>query len=75
VFRYNASNGRCKRFAFGRLKGNVTQVFVDSDNQVWALTAWGAPALSRLDKARDEFRAVSLRMGDADCRGHRMLQT
>ena len=74
VFRFIPSNKHYKRFAFRQSKGNVAQVFVDIDNQIWTLTAWGRPALSRLNKIQDDFCYVGSSNGKIDYRGFRMIQ-
>lgn len=74
VWRYDARSRRLRRFVFAAQRGNVAQVFVDADNQVWALSNTNGSALCRLDKARDVFRPVDLGMGEGSHGGLRMAQ-
>lgn len=60
VFRYNSKTDILKRFSFPECNGNIASVYVDNSNQVWAVTNWGQPVLSRLNKSKDAFEAFPL---------------
>ena len=60
VFRYNRHAGELKRYDFSECANDVATIYVDKGNQVWTLTKWGPPALSRLNKASDDFEPFPL---------------
>lgn len=76
VWEYIPSTGTQKHYAFESSGGAVAQVFVDNSNQVWALTNWGEPAVSRLNRLHDKFEAAELTLAGTAAPGSMaMLQT
>jgi len=63
-----------KHYGFMESDGAVAQVFIDRDNQIWALTNWRGPALQRLNRLHDKFEPVNLQ-SDFRYNALRMLQT
>ena len=63
IFRYNSKTEIMKNFSFPDCDGNIASVYVDKSNQVWAVTNWGTPVLSRLNKNKDGFEAFPLHCG------------
>lgn len=59
VFHYATDNGVVKQADVCR-NNRVAQVFVDSSNQIWALTAWDANGLYLFDKATRRFGVYKL---------------
>ena len=55
VFRYNPKTGDLRQFLMPLCGNQMSEIFVDRTNQVWALTNWGTPVLYKLNKASDEF--------------------
>ena len=55
IFRYSQKNNTLDQFAFPQCNDQVSNVYVDHSNQVWALTNWGTPVLYKLNKATDVF--------------------
>lgn len=60
VCRYSVRTGKLEQFDFPLCSNNVADVYVDASNQVWALTNWGTPILSRLNKTTDTFEEFVL---------------
>lgn len=60
VFRYDSGISRLDRFEFPLCGNNIASVYVDKSNQVWAVTNWGKPMLSRLNKVSDSFEEFLL---------------
>ena len=60
VFRYNPQQSVAHRFDFPLCTDRVACVYVDRVNQVWALTNWGGPILSRLNKTKEVFEDFPL---------------
>ena len=63
IFRYSSNTDMLKNFSFPDCNGNIASVYVDKSNQVWAVTNWGTPVLSRLNKSKDSFEVFSLHCG------------
>ena len=61
VFRYHVKSQDLSHFAFKFSKNCVTQVFIDSDNQVWAIAKYGLSAISKFNKARNCFQLRQFR--------------
>lgn len=55
IFKYNVSKHHLKRYEFKDANGLMASVLVDSENQIWAVTNWGSPAVSKLNKAENKF--------------------
>lgn len=55
VFKYSSKTETLEQFMFPECGNQLSYVYVDSSNQVWALTNWGTPVLYKLNKASDEF--------------------
>ena len=60
VFRYNEDSGLLERFDFPQCNNNIANVYIDRSNQVWVLTNWGQPVLSKLNKGSDTFEDFRL---------------
>lgn len=60
VCRYGVRTGTLEQFGFPDCGDNISTVYVDNSNQVWALTNWGSPILSRLNKTTDTFEEYVL---------------
>ena len=56
VFRYEINTGRLMRYA--SVHNNMSDIYVDSDNQIWAASVYSDTPLYRLDKSRDAFQGV-----------------
>ena len=61
IFRYNHRNQNCKNYPFSQLKGYVALVFVDANNQVWAMSNLVSAGPYRLNKSTDKFERVALK--------------
>lgn len=66
VFRYAPRRRQLDNFSFGQVGGIIRQVFVDSENQVWAVSNKGSQSVWRLHKAKDTFVPVRLTGCDMD---------
>ena len=60
VWCYAPTTGQLRHYDLGF---PVAQVFADNDNQLWAVTNWGQPAVSRLNRLHDRFEDAQLRSG------------
>ncbi|WP_353960244.1 two-component regulator propeller domain-containing protein, partial [Klebsiella pneumoniae] len=60
VCRYGVRTGTLEQFGFPDCGDNISTVYVDNSNQVWALTNWGSPILSRLNTTTDTFEEYVL---------------
>lgn len=60
AFRYDAATDILKRFPLENIQGKLSSVYVDSSNQVWALTNWGSPVIYKLNKSNDAFEPFDL---------------
>lgn len=61
LFRYNPRTKSCKNYPFAGWKGRVSVVFVDGNNQVWAMSNVAASVPCRLNKSTDRFEAFPLK--------------
>lgn len=61
VVKYTPETKQIKQYALGEIGGKVGQVYVDADNQVWALTNQAGQAVWRLNKSKDAFQAAGLK--------------
>ena len=59
VFHYSTDNGTVRKISVCK-NNRVAQVFVDSSNQLWALTAWNDNGLFLYDKATRRFNVYKL---------------
>ena len=74
VWLYAKTSRQTKHYQLsGDLKA-VAEVFIDNDNQIWAITNWGSLPVQRLNRLHDKFEPVSLDY-DGNYGGLRMLQT
>ena len=67
-------NKPAKNYNFESSRGAVAQIFIDRDNQIWALTNWGGPTLQRLNRLHDIFEPIDLTFNN-HYNSLRMLQT
>ena len=65
---------KTRHYDFKEINGAVSQIYVDRDNQIWALTNWGRQAVWQLNRLHDRFEPVSLTY-DGNYNALRMLQT
>lgn len=73
LYCYHPNMKFCKRFAMTQAKGDIAFVFVDSDNQIWALTRHGR-GFYHYNKAHKSFDAVTLKGLAANMEGMAMAQ-
>lgn len=59
IFHYSTDNGTVRKINVCK-NNRVAQVFVDSSNQIWALTAWNDNGLLLYDKATRRFNVYKL---------------
>ena len=55
AWQYVPQTGQSHHYDFKAWGGAVARIFVDADNQIWAVTNWGEPAVSRLNRLHDQF--------------------
>lgn len=55
AFRYNPKTKVLRQFLMPLCGNQISDIYADSSNQIWALTNWGTPVLYKLNKATDEF--------------------
>lgn len=55
IFKYNISKHYLEHYEFKNANGLMASVLVDSENQIWAVTNWGSPTVSKLNKAENKF--------------------
>lgn len=60
VFKYNRAKQLLEQYEFKSANGLIASVFVDSENQIWAITNWGKPPVSKLNKAENKFEPFQL---------------
>ena len=60
VFRYNPETARTDNFEFPLCSNDIASVYVDRSNQIWAVTNWGEPVLSVLNKTKDMFEEFNM---------------
>lgn len=73
VFCHDPSAGTLRNYPFSHIGGKLSTIYVDRSNQVWALTNWGSPVLSRLNKSSDEFAAFPLNLTEGSLSGGLVL--
>lgn len=73
-FCFNLLTHRVRHFAFRTARGCVSQIFVDSENRVWAVLKYGRWTISRLNKTHNLFQSEHLH-ANFDVSGAKMLQT
>ena len=74
VWLYIKKSRQAKQYQLNGGLMAVAEVFVDSDNQIWAITNWGHPPIQRLNRLHDRFEPINLSY-DGSYSGLRMLQT
>ncbi len=60
VFRYNPAGNRLEQYEFKSSNGLIASILVDSENQIWAVTSWGEPGISKLNKVENRFEPFEL---------------
>ena len=55
IFKYNVAKQYLEQYEFRGANGSMASVLVDSENQIWAVTNWGTPTISKLNKAENTF--------------------
>ena len=63
-----------KHYDFKSSGGSISQVFIDSNNQVWTVTINGEPTVQKLNRLHDRFEPVALDF-PTNYNSLRMLQT
>lgn len=76
IFKYNISKHYLEHYEFKNANGLMASVLIDSENQVWAVTNWGNPTVSKLNKAENKFEPfhVSYDAGRYDSNSLVMLE-
>lgn len=74
VFRYHIRSRQLKNYPVSGLKDAVSTVFVDSDNQVWALSLTGKSCPWRLNKLNDSFLPFPIKGGVVGLGGKSIVQ-
>lgn len=76
AFKYNPSVHLLEQYAFSVWSGLVSQIFVDSDNRVWAITNQSCHSIYRLNKVKNEFESFELHAGskEVECKALVMLE-
>lgn len=76
AFKYNPSVHLLEQYAFSVWSGLVSQIFVDSDNRVWAITSQLCHSIYRLNKVKNEFESFELHAGskEVECKSLVMLE-
>jgi Signal transduction histidine kinase len=64
VARYSPKTKTSRIYQFKANKGNISQVFVDSRNQIFAISNWGKYYIYKLNKATNEFVPLNTRGGN-----------
>ena len=75
IWRYDLKTGQTKHYEPPITRQAVAQIYVDSSNQVWAVTNWDEPAVMRLNKLNNRFEDARLNYGGERFSAMRMLQT
>ena len=57
---YNINTEMVEKYSFPPVSDRLSAVFIDSTNQIWALSNWGEYMLFRLNKTTDEFEPFTL---------------
>ena len=55
IFKYNIAKQYLEQYEFKDANGLMASVTIDSENQIWAVTNWGIPTVSKLNKAENRF--------------------
>lgn len=63
IFKYNRGKRLLEHYEFNLVRGLMASVLIDSENQVWAVTNWGNPAIFKLNKAENQFDPFPLTSG------------
>ncbi len=63
MFKYDPRRDYLENYPMKGIGGQASDILVDSDNQVWAVSNWKTPALWRLNKAKNTFAPVRLKKG------------
>ncbi|MDD4823207.1 MAG: two-component regulator propeller domain-containing protein [Bacteroidales bacterium] len=76
VFKYNPSVRLLEQYTFSVWSGLVSQIFVDSDNRVWAITNQNSHSIYRLNKVKNEFESFELHAGsgEVECKSLVLLE-
>lgn len=74
VYRYSRHSHKCKNYPFKIFGGNISDVFVDNNNQVLCLTNSKHNGLYKLNKSSDIFRAVDVKGASVLLNGMKMIQ-
>lgn len=75
IWRYDSKTSQAKHYETTLTRQSVAQVCVDHNNQIWAVTNWGEPAVMRLNRLHDKFESAGLTYEDSQFNAMRMLQT
>ena len=60
IFKYSISKRYLEHYEFKDANGLMASVLIDSENQIWAVTNWGTPTVSKLNKAENRFEPFSI---------------
>jgi len=60
LFKYDIAEQYLEQYDFKSANGLMASILVDSENQVWGITNWGTPAVSRLNKAVNKFEPFNI---------------
>lgn len=76
IFKYNISKHYLEHYEFKNANGLMASVLVDSENQIWAVTNWGSPTVSKLNKAENKFEPfpITYEVGQYDSNSLVMLE-
>lgn len=61
IFKYSRTKDFLVQYECRSTKGALANVMVDSENQIWAITNWGNPSVSRLNKAKNKFEPFDIK--------------
>ena len=76
IFKYNISKHYLEHYEFKNANGLMASVLVDSENQIWAVTNWGSPTVSKLNKVENKFEPfpITYEAGQYDSNSLVMLE-
>ena len=76
ILKYNISKHYLEHYEFKDANGLMASVLVDSENQIWAVTNWGSPTVSKLNKAENKFEPfpITYEAGQYDSNSLVMLE-
>lgn len=76
IFKYNISKHYLEHYEFKDANGLMASVLIDSENQIWAVTNWGSPTVSKLNKAENKFEPfpITYEAGQYDSNSLVMLE-